>query len=514
MRRYWECRQLGQHSLTGEAWLGWLAGLSLAVLVKVLGVQVGGWLTLVGLGILSGWLPWLTGRLSHQVRSKRQLGYLWTLQLMFALIWLPLGWGGYLATLQASVSLPAAFQNWLFMTRYQWLPIVGSLWAVLWVVSWKWLPSFGQQLRQLTTWRAWWLTGWHTPFWPVVWRLCRLLGGVLGWLVLVGMGIGVVAMVERVSRLAGLGMAVLVVTGVQWDMWCWFAGGLQRWLKCPVSTRPHAWRHGGYLILSLGLAIWWLNGTNLAAPAVIAHRGVNGHNGVQNTTTALKRTVKATQPAAVEMDIQPTADHQWVVMHDPTLDHLADRRGPVSDYQLNQLAGLPLLENGQHGRLSTFSHYLKTAHHLQQPLLVEIKALGPADELMPAFADKYGRRLSQHQDQVHSLDYAVVARLKRQAPQLRVGFITPFYLTDFQKNAADFYSLQALTVTREQLAAAKRQGKPVYLWTVDRPLAMQRLTTLGATGLITNRPGKLRHLMQGPRLVYTYQLINWVVSWL
>ncbi|KZV06032.1 Glycerophosphoryl diester phosphodiesterase [Lactiplantibacillus plantarum] len=43
---------------------------------------------------------------------------------------------------------------------------------------------------------------------------------------------------------------------------------------------------------------------------------------------------------------------------------------------------------------------------------------------------------------------------------------------------------------------------------------MQRLTAMGADGLITNRPGQLRRLQGQSKHYYFYQLINWLVSWL
>ncbi|WP_318765789.1 hypothetical protein [Lactiplantibacillus carotarum] len=101
--------------------------------------------------------------------------FCWLLLVLTGLTWLPLGWGGYLATLQAGVQLPAAFQNWLFNTRYDWLPVVVPVWGLTWLVSLKWLPSLAQQLHRPTNWRSYWRTGWHQSWWAVVkWLLMRL----------------------------------------------------------------------------------------------------------------------------------------------------------------------------------------------------------------------------------------------------------------------------------------------------------------------------------------------------
>ena len=59
----------------------------------------------------------------------------------------------------------------------------------------------------------------------------------------------------------------------------------------------------------------YLSHTPDRKPVTISHRGVNGNNGVQNTLDSLIETNKA-KPDYVEMDIQETKDHQFIVMHD------------------------------------------------------------------------------------------------------------------------------------------------------------------------------------------------------
>ncbi|AVK60791.1 glycerophosphodiester phosphodiesterase [Lactobacillus sp. CBA3605] len=515
--RGWQVINRGVQQLQGPLTLWWSGGLAVALGVKVLGIQFGGMISLFGLLGLSCWLPWLAEKSAARTWSWRQRRLIWALQLLLGLIWLPLGWGGYLATLQASIRLAVPLQNSLFMTRYDWGPWVGGGWLCLWLVAFKWLPSWRQQLRQPTTWRAWWTMGWQTSWWSVIKRLLRGLVPLIGWGILASsLLVALTFGIEQLNVTAGRLMAIVSLATLQSGVWLVLAGS---WGLLVAPMQPQRQRLGRYLMLvlvglNLGYATWWLQTPPKTTPAVIAHRGVNGPDGVQNTTSALKRTVKAAQPTMVEMDIQPTADRHWVVMHDATLTNLARRPGPVADYRLDQLAGLPLREHGHRGELSTFDHYLATSKQLKQPLLVEIKAVGNVAPLMTPFANRYAATIEQRHDAVHSLDYQVVLRLKQHTPQLRVGYIMPFYLTNLAPNQADFYSLQALTVTREQLTAANREHKAVYLWTVDRRLALSRLAVSGATGLITNQPGRLRQLQKRPQHYYGYQLINWLMGWL
>ncbi len=492
----------------------WGAGLTLALLVKVAGLTVGGWLSALGLFLMSLWVPSLA-EVSGQARwSWRQRWQTWALVVLTGVLWLPLGWGGYLATLQASIQLPASLQNGIFNSRYEWLPVVGPFWGIVWLWSFKWLPSLRRQLQRPTSYREYWLTGWHASWWAATKQVLRVLPWVVVWLGIGALQAGGVWLSELIQPSWGYLMAVLSFALLQllawWGVWqLWH----RYWPRRSV-TGTNRWVKLILVIAAVGYASWWLQPVSGPLPAVIAHRGVNGPDGVQNTTSALRQTVKQTQPNMVEMDIQPTDGRHWVVMHDPDLRHLADRPGPVQRYKLKQLDGITLSENGQRGQLSTFKQYLTVAEKLHQPLLVEVKALGDAAQLMGPFAADYGQRLIQAHGAVHSLDYQVIERLRQRQSQLRLGLITPFYLTNFSHSVADFYSLQALTATREQVNAMHRDGHAVYFWTVDQPLAMQRLSAMGADGLITNRPGKLRQLQAKPTHYYFYQLINWLVSWL
>ena len=518
LSRGWELVTQGTRQLVGPLAHWWVTGMLLAVLVKVLGIQVGGVVSLVGMLLLSAWLPAMVARSNHERWQASQFWCRWSLLLGTALWWLPLGWFGYLATLQASLQLPATVQNVVFNTRYDWLPLLAPLWLLGWLVSWKWLPALQQQLLGPASWHKYWRTGWRTSWWMVVKQSRNVWLFLISWLVMAIVGIGIVWVSGTVSQLLSRLVAVCMMIWLQLIAWLGLMGWWsRRWPETAIVARSN-WQTGVLTAASLlifgGYAGWWLGTPPVAPVAIIAHRGVNGRDGVQNTTEALRRTVKQVRPDMVEMDIQLTADHHWVVMHDPTLKALAGQPGPVHEYPVDKLSGLPLREHGQKGYLSTFKQYFAVANKLQQPLLVEIKSVGAADQLMGPFADNYAQQLIRQKGAVHSLDYRVIERLHQRTTQLPVGFITPFYLTDFSVSVASFYSLQALTATREQISAAHRQHQAVYFWTVDRPLAMHRLTAMGADGLITNRPGQLGKLLDQPQHYYFYQLINWLVSWL
>lgn len=230
--------------------------------------------------------------------------------------------------------------------------------------------------------------------------------------------------------------------------------------------------------------------------ALISHRGVNRGHGVQNTLGAL-RYVSRQHPAYVEMDLHETRDRQWVVLHDENLAALANRNVTPHDLTLAQLQRLTVRENGYHDRLVSWQTYLKTAEHLHQPLLVEIKTT-PADspQMTARFARQCGQRLMADHSAVHSLDYRVVVQLKRTMPKLRVGYITPFNWVAPSAVPADFYSFQRISASQQFIQAAHQMGAKAYLWTPDSRQAMMRMWALGADGQITNELTRLKRLVR------------------
>jgi len=205
-----------------------------------------------------------------------------------------------------------------------------------------------------------------------------------------------------------------------------------------------------------------------------------------------------------------------VVLHDENLQALARRQVTPHDLTLSQLQQLTLHENGQRARLSSWPAYLRVAEAHHQRLMVEIKTT-PADsaDMVRRFGKQYGQRLRRDGSCVHSLDYRVVAQLRRRVPGLMVGYITPFNWVNPQALPANFYSLQQISVSRQFILAAKQQGHAAYVWTPDSLATMTRSWELGADGQITNNLGQLRQVTtQKPWRVSWAILQNFVYSYI
>ena len=176
--------------------------------------------------------------------------------------------------------------------------------------------------------------------------------------------------------------------------------------KSPKVRRKYKIIFSTLAVLIFALVSWtYVEGFMDTVPLTISHRGVDEENGVQNTIPAMEATAKS-KPDYVEMDIQETKDHQFVVFHDPTLKDLAGIDIPPQKLTLAELTNTVVSENGKKALISSFDDYLAAAEKFNQKLLVEIK-VSPFDspKMVENFSKKYGARLLKDKAMIHSLDY-------------------------------------------------------------------------------------------------------------
>lgn len=258
---------------------------------------------------------------------------------------------------------------------------------------------------------------------------------------------------------------------------------------------------------------YYLKGAGLTRPVTISHRGVAEENGVQNTIPAMKKTHRL-HPTYVEMDIHETKDHQFVVLHDENLQKLTGVNKTPHELTLAQLTQLTARENGHRAKIASFDQYLNAAEKLHQKLLIEIKTT-PADSqgMLKRFNRQYGKRIIRNHDMVHSLDYRVVAGLKRLNPKLKVLYIQPYNFS-YPKSVADGYSMEYSTLNFEFIQQAHRQNDVVYSWTVNNPNVMKQMMYNHVDGIITDNLGELNSTIKNylGSKSYANRILNFIVA--
>lgn len=234
-------------------------------------------------------------------------------------------------------------------------------------------------------------------------------------------------------------------------------------------------------------------------PLAFAHRGGAG-DWPENTMPAFEHAV-ALGYRYLETDVHATADGVLLAFHDERLDRVTDHSGLIGDLPYAEVARarvggtepIPLLED----LLGSFPD----AHVNIDP---------KHDDSVGPLADAIERTAAVHRVCVGSFSDARLRRLRlrlgprlctsmgpREVARLRLdalsGRVHPSPAACVQVPE----SFRGVTVTnRAVVRAAHRAGLQVHVWTVDDPVAMERLLDLGVDGIMTDRPAVLRGVLE------------------
>lgn len=241
-------------------------------------------------------------------------------------------------------------------------------------------------------------------------------------------------------------------------------------------------------------------------PLAFAHQGGNLER-PENSAEAFRHAVEDLGYRYLETDVRLTRDGRVVAFHDETVDRATDGTGAVADLAYAELAELRLV--GPDGRLSD-EHVPLLADLLVRwpdvrwnvdakddrvalPLASTVARLGLVDRVcIGAFSGTRLRRIRRHLGPrlctvCGPLD---VARLLGRGLRLPTGRV---------RGACAQVPVRrygVTIVTPRFLRAARRAGVPVVVWTIDDEAEMHRLLDLGVDGLMTDRPSRLRAVLE------------------
>ena len=203
----------------------------------------------------------------------------------------------------------------------------------------------------------------------------------------------------------------------------------------------------------------------------------------------------------IELDIHLSSDGVPVVIHDNTLDRTTDGRGAVGAETLQQLQRLdagswfdadyagetiPALDSV----LANFASRLR--------LNLEIKELRAGMAVLELIS-----RSPSADIVVSSFNYSLLHRLRCADPNLPIAVLYEsgnwrFAVRVARELSACAFHPSAERVNRPMIAACRRAGLPVFVWTVDHVGVARSLVRDGAAGFFTNDPRGLKADMRFP----------------
>lgn len=221
-----------------------------------------------------------------------------------------------------------------------------------------------------------------------------------------------------------------------------------------------------------------------SAFAVFGHRGASGL-APENTLASFARAV-ALGVDGVELDVRLTSDGEVVVLHDERLERTTNGAGLVCE---TPYRALRRLDAGGGEKVPT----LGEVFDLVPPHIavnVELKAAGTALAVVDLLAQ------TRHPLLVSSFDHVELARFHSAMPQVACAPLAARWRKGLVAVAgsldAGCINLAERIATPRRLASIAEGGFGCLVYTVDNAVGAERLRAMGAAGVFTNRPDRVR----------------------
>lgn len=230
---------------------------------------------------------------------------------------------------------------------------------------------------------------------------------------------------------------------------------------------------------------------------IIAHRGASAER-PENTLAALELAI-GQRAHWVEVDVQESADGEVIVMHDSDFMKLAGN--PVKTWEVT-VEDLETIDIGSWfddeyatERPPLLRDVLELAKDSGTRVLIELKYYGHDEALEQRTAAIVQELDMAAQVRFMSLKYSGVQKMKSLQPAWTVGLLASTLVGNLPALKVDFLAVNTAAASARLVRDARAAGKDVYVWTVNDPLSMSHMASLGVAGLITDKPALAREVL-------------------
>jgi len=251
-----------------------------------------------------------------------------------------------------------------------------------------------------------------------------------------------------------------------------------------------------------GLAVvagaWLLAGAQVPdAAVVVAHRGAAGR-APENTMASVRAAIED-RADWIEIDVQETADGEVVVLHDSDFMKLAGVPLKIWEGRLEQVTAIDVGSRfapefaGE--RVPTLAAVLEEVGASDSGLVIELKYYGHDQELERRVVEQVERAGMADRVAIMSLKQEGIRKVRSLRPEWKLGLLAARAFGDLARVDADFLAVNLGMARPRFIRHAHAAGKKVFVWTVNDPVTMSRVLSLGVDGVITDEPAMARKVI-------------------
>lgn len=176
---------------------------------------------------------------------------------------------------------------------------------------------------------------------------------------------------------------------------------------------------------------------------------------------------------------------------------MANRSVSINDLNWNELKNIELKWNSFVSRIPSFDEYMELARELDHKIIVEIKTTKKDRD---SFLSDVMATVRKHnmEDMVlfQSLDKKAILDFKDMYPDATVSYILGLNIGKLENLNIDFYALEDVSMRERILTDLKRQGKGIFVWTVNTDTLMKAYLQMSVSGIITDYPKEAQGIQE------------------
>lgn len=228
-----------------------------------------------------------------------------------------------------------------------------------------------------------------------------------------------------------------------------------------------------------------------------AHRG--------DTLSAPENSLKAVQSSldqgidAVEIDVQLTKDGVVVLHHDYNLRRMTGIAKRVNELSYDEIKELNI-SNRDGGaeevvRIPMLSEVLAAAQGKGR-LIIDLKPYGSGEELAKEVVHLIEQFDMIQNCYIQSFDGLTLHQIRQLNPDIKIGQILYFAVGDLSLLDVDFYTIEQVMLTKQLVDRAHRNGREVWVWTVNSERNLKEVLKFEIDGIITDYPVRAQSMVE------------------
>ena len=198
-----------------------------------------------------------------------------------------------------------------------------------------------------------------------------------------------------------------------------------------------------------------------------------------------------------ECDTLPTADGEWIIMHDDTVDRMTDGEGKVADLTLEEISKMTIdagnnVEDFPDTKVPTLTEYLDVCNEYALHPVIEIKTSARVED-MDSLAQLLSAREEKNRFVLITFGRELAARIKKLMPETPVYLLiggapnqefvegVRFCLSN-RLDGIDFAAVWGLP----WVLLTKTVGLKIMVWTIDDVETVEEYYRMGVRDFTTN----------------------------